>query len=501
METKNQQVYRQASGKSDRVIVPVKQANKTGKPAAEPVEERTLIKRNIHTVTCVQTQSWINTTLKLKSVREIAKGDKNAQFTSIMHLITEDLLKVSFYSLEKKAAEGSDEMSWYEFERNLNENIHVLFEEIHNGSYRPQPAKRIYIPKADGTERPISIQCMRDKVIQQAMVYLLEQIYEEDFLGFSYGFRPNRSQHDALDSLSVGISRRKINWVLDLDIRKFFDRVDHDWLIKFIQHRIRDKRVIRLIIKWLKVGYLDEKGKRIRSFIGTPQGSVISPLLSNIYLHYVYDLWCSQWRAKNCKSDMIIIRYADDSVVAFQFSDVAKRFLSDLKERMKKFGLELHEDKTRLIRFGRNARRDCKYLGLGKPKTFDFLGFTHFCGTTRAGRFVIWRKTIRKRMIAKLKELRRELLYRRHKPIKENAAWLSSIIRGHMYYYSVPGNINSICLFIEELKKAWFRSLCMRSQKGKITWMKFNIYYNPLLPKAKVMHPYPSRRFDVKYSR
>lgn len=501
MKTNNQHLNRHTSRKSDKVIVPMKQANKIGKPTAEFVEERTLIKRNIHTVSSGWTQSQRTTTSKLMNVREIAKKDKHAQFNSLYHLINVELLIKSYDSLDRTSATGTDNISWYDYSKNFTENIKLLKEEVASGYYRPKPARIIYIPKADGSDRKISILCLRDKIVQQAVVLILEIIYEEDFLGFSYGFRKGRCQHDALDALSVGIYRKKINWVLDLDISKFFDQVDHDWLIKFLQHRIQDKRIIRLITKWLKVGYLDEKGRHHRSNVGTPQGSVISPLLSNIYLHYVYDLWCNKWREKVCTSDMIVIRYADDSVAAFQNKEEANKFLFYLKVRLKKFGLKLHEDKTKLIRFGRFASADCKKLKLGKPKTFDFLGFTHFCSFTQRGKFKIERKSIRKRLLARLKVLRKEIFNRRHRPVRETARWLCSVIRGHINYFAIHGNLNSVYLFIYEISRSWYRSLCRRSQRKRLNWEKFQKYLEPLLPRVKIMHEYPSIRFDAKYSR
>ncbi|MDY6966998.1 MAG: group II intron reverse transcriptase/maturase, partial [Halobacteriota archaeon] len=354
-----------------------------------------------------------------------------------------------------------DGITWQEYEKDIDLNLKKLYEKIQNGAYRPKPARRVPIPKAGGSERLISIQCVEDKVVQQAFVFLLNKIYEIDFQGFSYGFRPGRNQHNALDALHVGLMSKKLNWVLDLDIVKYFDRVNHDWLIRFLQHRIKDKRVIRMIQKWLKVGYLDEKGRRITSRIGTPQGSVISPLLSNVYLHYVYDLWCKQWRKRCSTGDMIVIRYADDSVLAFQHQSDAKRFLTELENRMEHFGLELHREKTKFIRFGRFANARNKERGYGKSPTFEFLGFTHYCGTTRkSGKFMVWRKTSKKRMNKRLKELRIELMKRRHRPIQETAEWLKSILQGHYNYFGVPGNISSMSLFAYELNKAWYRSLC-----------------------------------------
>ena len=409
-------------GKSDKLILPKKQVNKLEKSRAESVEGRGLTKRNTHATADGQTQGWKTITSRLKSVREAAKKDKEVKFSSLLHHITVDLLKKSFYSLKRGSAAGVDGVSWTEYERVLKGNLEKLKEAIQSGKYKPKPARRIYIPKADGSERPISIQSIEDKVAQQAIVIILEQIYEMDFLGFSYGFRPGRSQHDALDALHVGIMRKKINWILDLDIKKFFDTVEHAWLIRFLEHRIVDKRVLRLITQWITVGYQDAKGRRHRATVGMPQGAVISPILSNIYLHYVYDLWLQQWRRRNCVGDMITARFADDSVSGFQNQRDAERFLSELKLRMAKFGLELHEGKTRIIEFGRFAKERRKEKGLGKPETFDFLGFTHYGGTTKkSGAFMVWRKTARKRLNAKIKEIRKELLRWRHKPIREDS--------------------------------------------------------------------------------
>lgn len=502
MKSKNQKTDCKTFGKSDKVIVPEKLVNKAGKSVEEPVEERTLTKRNIHTGNGGQTQSWDYTMSHLMNVRKAVVNDRKMQFTALLHHIDVPLLRISFNLLERGSSAGIDTISWYGYGENIDRNLVKLHEKIHNGSYRPKSARRVYIAKMDGSERPISIQCIEDKVVQQAMVLVLEKIYEIDFVGFSYGFRPGRNQHDALDALHVGLMSKKVNWVLDLDIKKFFDQVDHDWLVRFLQHRINDKRIIRIIKQWLKVGYLDGKGRKIKSRVGTPQGSVISPMLSNIYLHYVYDLWCKQWRTRHCTGDMIVIRYADDSVLAFQHYEDAKRFLSKLKERMEMFGLELHENKTKLISFGRFANNRNRGKGLGKVPTFEFLGFKHYCGKTKkSGKFMVWRKTIRKRMNKKLKELRIELMKRRHRPVMETAKWLKTVINGHINYFGVPGNSTSISLFVYELKKAWYRSLCRKSQRKRLNWEKFAKYLSPLLPNPKITHPYPEQRFYAKYSR
>ena len=502
MKVKNQKTYRSSSGKSDEFVVPKRQANKTGNTVAESAEGRDSIKGNSHTGNGDRTQSRNITTCNLMRVREVARRDKKVQFTSLLHHVDEDLLIRSYHNLERNSAAGADGVSWYDFGKDLEKNVFDLKREVTKGTYKPIPARRILIPKSDGSDRPISIQSVRDKILQQALVILLNNIYEEDFLGFSYGFRPNRSQHDALDALHVGLMKRKVNWVLDLDIRKFFDTVDHDWLLRFIEHRIKDKRIIRLIRKWLKIGYFDESGRRVKSYVGAPQGAVISPLLSNIYLHYVYDLWCKKWRGDHGRGDMIVVRYADDSVLGFQYKTDAMRFQKDLTTRMSNFGLELHEEKTKLIEFGRFAAIRRKEKGLGKPETFDFLGFTHYCGNKRkTGEFMVWRKTIRKRMVIRLRELRIELKRRMHRPIRETAKWLVSVIRGHMNYFSVPGNLDSVSLYIYELKKAWYKSLCRRSQRKRINWDKFRLYLAPLLPTPKVIHPYPDKRFYAKYPR
>jgi len=490
------------SGKSDSLIVPQKAPNKTRTTEAEMLEGRGLTKRNAHSTADGQTQSWNTITSRLMSVRRAAQKDKEAKLSSLLHHLTIPLLERSFYLLKRNSTPGIDDVSWMDYEKDLEENLLKLNRAIHTGAYKPKPARRIAIPKADGSERPISIQTIEDKIAQQAIVIILEQIYESDFLGFSYGFRPRRNQHDALDALHVGIMSKKINWILDLDIKKFFDTVDHQWLQTFLSHRIADKRVLRLITQWIKVGHQDDKGKRYRASAGVTQGAVISPLLSNVYLHYVYDLWVRQLRGRDSSGDMFVVRYADDSVLGFQNKGDVESFLVALKERMAKFGLELHTGNTRIIEFGRFAEEKRKKKGLGKPETFDFLGFTHYCGKTRKNNaFMVWRKTAKKRLNEKIKEIRRLLLRFRHKHVKETARWLSSIIQGHMNYYSVPGNGVSVAKFMDEMKRAWYKALCKRSQRKRLNWEKFGLYLEPLLPKFHVAHPYPEQRFNAKYSR
>jgi len=372
---------------------------------------------------------------------------------------------------------------------------------VHRGSYRALPSKRAYIAKADGRLRPLGIAALEDKIVQYAVAKVLNQICEVDFLGFSYGFRPRRSPHDALDALWVGILRRKVNWVLDADIRDFFGSVVHEDLIKFIRHRIADPRILRLIQKWLRAGVLED-GNWSETEVGTPQGSVISPLLANIYLHYVFDLWTQHWRKHRATGDMIVVRYADDIVLGFQHRTEAERFLQEWKERLRKFGLELHPDKTRLIEFGRFAAANRKQRGEGKPETFNFLGFTHICGQSwKTGKFLVIRKTIRKRLTAKLKEIQEELRRRRHLPVAEVGKWLRSVVRGYFNYQAVPGNLASLNSFRLQVIWRWLRALRRRSQKSRMTWVRFEHLVEWWIPPPKILQPHPDLRFDAKHPR
>jgi group II intron reverse transcriptase/maturase len=346
----------------------------------------------------------------------------------------------------------------------------------------------------------LGVAALEDKVVQQAVVTILNQIYEEDFRGFSYGFRPGRSQHQALDALNVGISRKKVNWVLDCDIRAFFDNLSQDWLIKFVQHRVADRRILRLIRKWLKAGVMEE-GEWKDTEMGTPQGSVISPLLANIYLHYVFDLWVDAWRKKCAHGEVMVIRYADDHVLGFQHRNEADRFLDDYRERLRKFGLELHPDKTRRIEFGQFAERDRKRRGEGKPETFDFLGFTHISGKKRDGNFVVKRKTIGKRLRAKLEEIKQQLLNRTHDPIEQTGKWLRSVVQGYFNYHAVPGNLGGLNVFLFRVTQLWRRALMRRSQRHRLTWVRMRQLLDRWLPKPRVLHPYPSVRFDATHPR
>ncbi len=437
----------------------------------------------------------------LDHVREAAKKDKKIRFTALLHHVTVDLLKDSFYALKRKAAPGVDGLTWQEYEPDLEERLQNLHGRIHRGAYRALPSRRTWIAKTDGRQRPLGIAALEEKIVQHAVGRVLTQIWEEDFLGFSYGFRPGRSQHDALDALWVGIARKKVNWILELDIRAFFDKVDHAWMVKFVEHRVGDKRIVRLIQKWLKAGVM-EQGRWFETKEGTPQGSVISPVLANLYLHHVLDLWVHQWRRRKAKGEVIITRYADDAVLGFQYRDEAERFLEQLRERLGKFGLELHPEKTRLIEFGRFAAENRKARGQGKPETFDFLGFRHICGSTRkTGHFIVRRETIGKRMSAKLKEIKAELRKRRHQSNVSTVKWLQSVVRGYFQYHAIPGNSARMWGFRKEVLRMWLRQLQRRSQRSRWTWELVTARLGVLLPEARLVHPYPNVRFDAKYPR
>ena len=433
----------------------------------------------------------------LDRIRKAAERDKSIRFTSLMHHITTELLGEAYRALRRNAAPGVDEETWNQYGEDLEERLLVLQECIQSGRYRAKPSKRIWLTKPDGRKRPIGIAALEDKIVQQAVAWILNQIYEVDFLGFSYGFRPGRSQHNALDSVYVGISQRKVSWVLDADIRGFFDAISHEWMTEFLEHRIADQRLIRLIRKWLRAG-VSEDGEWSKSKVGTPQGAVISPVLANIYLHYALDLWVDSWR-KAVRGDVIIIRYADDFVMGFQYLNEAEKLLKDLQERMAKFGLELHPKKTRLIEFGRFAAANREKRGDGKPETFDFLGFTHICAKTRKGGcFSIRRKTIAKRLRTKIKELRQEIMLRRHVPVPDQGKWLRSVIIGHLNYYAVPGNRQATDTFRTEVMRTWLKALRRRSHKARsLTWEKYKRLVKTWLPTAKVRHPYPNQRLCV----
>ncbi len=499
---RNPSVY--ATRKSDEGVVSMKRTNKdaqlarTGQPSAEFVEKRTSAKGNSIRPSSAWTQSRIPETCGLTRVRKAAERDSTLQFTNLLHHLTIDLLRQSFYALKRNAAAGIDDETWKEYKPQLEKRLPDLLQRIHKGSYRAKPSKRQWVPKPDGRQRPLGITALEDKIVQQGLVFILTAIYEVDFLGFSYGFRPNRSQHMALDALYVAITKKRVKWIVDADIQGFFDALDHEWMMRFVKHRILDKRILRLIKKFLTAG-VSEEGKWYRTEVGTAQGAVISPLLANIYLHYVLDLWVHAWRQHKARGEVYIIRYADDFVVCFQYKSDAQCFLKQLSERLGKFNLKLHPEKTRLIEFGRYAAANRSERGERKPETFDFLGFTHMCSRKRSnGSFALRRKTKKKQFRAKLKELRREMLRRRHTPLPEQGKWLKAVIQGHMNYYGVPGNRKSLDNFRTEIIRGWFVALRKRSQKGKaLTWKKMDKIVEKWIPKAKIMHPYPNQRFCV----
>ncbi|MDR5729917.1 MAG: group II intron reverse transcriptase/maturase [Terriglobia bacterium] len=468
-----------------------------GAIGAEAVEERELAKGNTDSTTRPGHSAGPDVSNGLDRVREVARQDKDARFTALLHHVDFTRLWKAYWAIRPQAAPGVDGVTWEDYGQDLEGNLRNLLERVHGGAYRASPSRRVYIPKADGRQRPLGIATVEDKILQRAVVEVLNAIYEEDFLGFSYGFRPGRSQHDALDALSVGISRKKVNWILEADIRSFFTELDQAWLRKFLEHRIADKRVLRLVDKWLAAGVIED-GKWSETPEGTPQGGSASPLLANVYLHYVLDRWAQQWRRRHARGDMIITRFADDFVVGFQHLGDAKQFLHDLRERFARFGLELHPDKTRLIEFGRFAAQHRSERGVGKPETFDFLGFTHICGKTLDGRFWLRRVTIAKRMRAKLKQVKDELRRRWHQPVPEQGKWLASVVRGHLAYYAVPGNIKAVTAFRKQVKWHWHRALKRRSQRNRMTWARIDRLAARWLPPARIGHPHPAVRFNAR---
>lgn len=479
-------------GKSDRPVVPANPSNKAS--AAETEEGRGLTKGNAGQQNVPRTQCRTSTPSALDRVRGAAKRRRAEKFTALFHHVTVDLLRTSFYALKRKAAPGVDGVTWEQYEQDLERNVHDLHARLHRGAYRAKPSRRAFIPKADGKQRPLGIASLEDKIVQRAVVEVLNAIYEVDFLGFSYGFRPGRSQHRALDALAVGITRTKVNWVLDADIRGFFDTLDHGWLLRFLEHRIGDRRILRLIQKWLKAGVLQDGTKTVTD-VGSPQGATISPLLANVYLHYVFDLWVEWWRRRNTRGDVIVVRYADDIVLGFQYEAEANVFRTALSERLAKFGLALHPDKTRLLRFGRYAARERKVWGEPKPETFDFLGFTHICGKSQAGRFQLMRRTVRKRMRLALKALRQEIRERRDLPIPVQGAWLKQVVQGYFAYHAVPTNISRLDVFRTQVTRAWRRALRRRSQRTRVTWDRMKVLEDRWIPRARVLHPWPENRF------
>ena len=496
-------------GESHSSIVPGKPANKGGVPEpAESAEGRGLTKESTEQSLLDRTQSretdgkpFEARSRGLLGVREAARKDRRLKFTTLLHHITEELLRSSFFELKKQAAPGIDGERWREYAIDFERRIRDLHGRIHRGAYRAKPSKRSYIPKLDGGMRPLGIAALEDKIVQQAARTVLECIYEQDFLGFSYGYRPRRSNHQALDALFVGITQCKVNWIIDADIRGFFDNISHEWLMKFMEHRIADKRMLRLLKKWLRAG-VAEDGEWSPTKVGTPQGAVISPLFANVFLHYVVDLWINDWRKRQAQGEVIIVRYADDFVIGFREESDARKCLAVLGDRLAKFGLELHREKTRLIEFGRYAEERRAKRGDGPPETFDFLGFTHISGKTRRGDFTIHRKTSRKKFQAKLAELKETLTRRRHDDLARVGEWLRSVYRGWCQYYAVPGNSTRLQQFRDAIQVIWLRIIRRRSQRGRrLTWEKFSKLSRRWLPTPKIIHPYPNVRFACQHPR
>jgi RNA-directed DNA polymerase len=487
-------------GKSDSAVVAGKSVNKAEQSAAELMERRAGAKGNADQQTTRRAQNRESVSQALERIRKVARQRKKERFTALLHHVSVDLLRLAFFELKRNAAVGVDGLTWQDYEADLERRLMDLHARVQRGAYRALPSRRRYIPKPDGGQRPLAVAALEDKIVQRAVVGVLNAIYEGDFLGFSYGFRPKRGQHDALDALVVGITTKKVNFIFDADIRSYFDSVNHAWLIRFLQHRINDPRVIRLIQKWLKAGILENEVVTV-SDMGTGQGSVASPLLSNVYLHYVFDLWAERWRRREASGDMIIVRYADDIIVGFEYQTDARRFWDAMRERLEEYSLSLHPDKTRLIEFGRFAVDQRARRGLGKPETFKFLGFTFICGRSRRGRFVLKRKSRGDRMRTKLKEIKEEMRRRRHQPVSEQGKWLQQVVAGFFEYHAVPTNSRALRRFRHHVTDLWRRSLQRRSQKDRITWHRIKKLADDFLPQARVLHPWPLARFAVKHPR
>jgi RNA-directed DNA polymerase len=485
---------------SDSVIVAVKPTNKAEQSVAEPVEPRTETKGNADQQSTRRAQDRASVSQALERVRQAARQRKKERFTSLLHHVDPAMLRTAFYAMKRDAAPGVDGMTWETYEQDLDRRIETLHARVQAGTYRALPSRRSYIPKEDGSKRPLAVAALEDKIVQRAVAAVLSAIHEEDFLGFSYGFRPNRSQHEALDAVIVGISSKKVNYILDADIRSFFTEVSQQWVVRFLDHRIGDKRIIRLVQKWLRSGILEDGIVTIEEK-GTGQGSVISPLLSNIYLHYVFDLWAERWRRREATGDMIMVRYADDTVVGFQHESDARRFRDAMRDRLREFSLSLHPEKTRLIEFGRFAAQNCKRRGRSKPETFKFLGFVLICDKSRRGDFRIRRKSRRDRMCAKLREIKEGLRHRMHRPIPETGKWLAQIVAGYFAYHAVPTNSPALSAFRYHVLVLWHRQLCRRSQRARVLWTRMTKLADEFLPPPRVLHPWPSVRFAVRHPR
>jgi RNA-directed DNA polymerase len=468
-------------GQSDRSVVPANLLNKAASAVAEAGEERERTEGNTAGEPRPGRSAGLSVSSELDRVRQVAVRDKGARFTALLHHVTLVRLMVAYQDLNPGAAPGADGVRWQEYGQDLVANLRDLHGRVQSGRYRASPSRRVYIPKADGRLRPLGIAALEDKIVQRAVTEVLNAVYEADFKGFSYGFRPGRGPHQALDALATGIAGRRVNWVLDADIRDFFGQLDRDWLLRFLRHRIADERVLRLVGKWLAAGVIED-GDWSDSGKGTVQGGSVSPLLANVYLHYVLDLWADWWRKREARGDMILVRFADDFVAGFA-----------------QFGLELHPGKTRLIEFGRFAAVNRERRGAGKPETFDFLGFTHISAKNGSGRFWVQRITISRRMRAKLAEVKAQLRQRMHQPVPAQGRWLASVLRGHMAYYAVPGNRAAVSAFRTQLTRHWYKTLRRRSQKTRINWERMRRIATRWLPPPRTTHPYPNVRFAATH--
>jgi RNA-directed DNA polymerase len=499
-EGQGRKTHRRAGQESDSGVVPVKGSNKEGQPTAESLEGRPGTKENVRQPHMRPTQGGPRVSQGLEGVRQVAKERKQERFTALLHHLTIDLLRECFYNSKRSAAAGVDGVTWKMYAQGVEDRLRDLHDRVHRGAHRAQPSRRVFILKSDGRQRPLGVAVLEDKIVQQAVARILNQIYETDFQGVSYGFRPGRSQQQALDALTVGIERQKVNWILDLDIRGFFDNINHEQLIHYVEQRIADPRILRLIRKWLKAGVMED-GEWKATEVGTPQGSSISPLLANVYLHYTLDLWVMAWR-KRARGDVIMVRFADDVVLGFENRDEAESLRRELQEQLRKAGLELHPEKTRMIEFGRFAARNRKRRGEGKPETFDFLGFTHMCGQTRStGRFTVRRKTIGKRMRAKLQEIRQQLRQRMHDAVPETGKWLRAVVQGYFNYHAVPGNGKRLLAFRDAVTRYWRQTLSRRSQRGYIGWERMDRLVRRWIPSVRILQLYPSERFDAIHPR
>jgi RNA-directed DNA polymerase len=483
--------------KSDRPVLPAKLPNKPGQPGAEAVEGRGLPEGSTASEPHPGRGAGQGVSSDLDRVRQVARKDGDVRFTALLHHVNVDRLREAYRAIRPGAAAGVDGVTWWDYGQDLERNLKDLHARVHRGAYRARPVRRVFIPKPDGRLRPLGVAALEDKILQRAVVEVLNAIYGQDFLGFSYGFRPGRSQHDAMDALAVGTTRKKVNFVLDADISDFFTSLDQGWVERFLEYRIADKRILRLIQKWLRAGVIED-GEWSSIEEGTAQGASVSPFLANVYLHYVFDLWADQWRRRHAHGDVTLCRFADDYVAGFQHREDAEQFLADLRGRFAKFGLKLHPDKTRLIEFGRFAAQNRERRGLRKPETFEFLGLTHICGKDRHGRFKLKRVTSKKKMRSKLKSVKAEMRRRMHHPIPEQGRWLARVLQGHYNYYAVPDNSEALHAFRQQVIRCWQQTLRRRSQKDRTTWQRIRRLADRWLPPPRILHPWPGVRFDAR---